>query len=99
MGIIWAILEWLLEHWSLLVAAAVLVGAFVLGGWRALAAAFVLVVSILSYRRGRADGRAEIERREEARRQQLQEKYDEIDARPRDPDDAYRRLSDRARNG
>lgn len=99
MSHLWTALWWMIEHWWLALAVAVLVGAYIAGGWRLLAAGFVVVIGILSYRRGRADGRADIERREEARRQQLQEKYDEIDARPRDPDDAYRRLSDRAGDG
>lgn len=72
-------------------------GAYIVGGWRLALAVATLGVGWRAYARGRATGQAEVKRRKEALRERLREKYNEIDARPRDPDDAYDRLRDRAR--
>lgn len=92
-GALW----WVIEHWWLVVWIAALVAAWRFGGWRLAAAVATLGLAWRLYATGREHGRREIERRERKRRQELEERYDEIDGRPRDPDDAYDRLHDRAR--
>lgn len=95
---LWAALWWLVEHWWLVVWGGAVAAAYIFGGWRLALAVASFGAAWRVYERGRADGRAEIERRDQARRDYLQEHYDEIDSRPRDPDDAFRRLHDRARD-
>lgn len=93
LSVIW----WLLEHWWLVAWVAAVAVAYVIGGWRLALAVATLGAAARVYTKGRRDGAAEIERRDQRHREHLQEQYDEIDNRPRDPDDAYRRLLDRSR--
>ncbi|MBN9568968.1 MAG: hypothetical protein J0H79_15350 [Alphaproteobacteria bacterium] len=93
-GALW----WLLEHWWLVLGIAVVAAAWRIGGWRLALAVVTLGLGWGVYAKGRRHGRDEIERRDQARRDQLKERYDEIADRPLDPGDAYGRLHDRARD-
>lgn len=89
-------LRWLAGHWWLIAAGGGLVVVATLFGRRAGIALALSILTALVYRRGRRDGAEAIERRDQKRRDYLQEHYDEIDRRPLDPRDAYRRLRDRS---
>lgn len=92
-GLLW----WMLEHWWLVLGIIAVAVAYIVGGWRLALAVATLGVGWRVYSAGRRHGRDEIERRDDARRDYLKEKYDEIDNRPRNPADAYQRLRDRSR--
>lgn len=93
MGGVW----WVIEHWWLVLWIVAVVFAWRFGGWRLAFAVATLGAAWRIYESGRRRGQDEIERRNEKRREHLEEQYDEIDNRPRDPDDAYGRLHDRSR--
>jgi hypothetical protein len=94
----WSIFWWLLDHWWLFVWIGAAGGAYIAGGWRLVAVVASFGLAARLYTKGRADGAKTVAQRNLQRRKILQEKYDEIDNRPRDRDDAYRRLLDRARD-
>lgn len=93
-GLLW----WLLEHWWLVLGLGALAVAYVIGGWRLVAAVLTLGIGWHVYERGRRRGREEIERRDQKRREYLREQYDEIANLPLEPGDAYERLRQRARD-
>ena len=95
---VWSAIWWLIEHWWLIAYIGAVAAGYIIGGWRLALAIGSLGIGHRIYQLGRSHGRAEIERRDQARRDHLQEHYDEIAGRPLDPDSAYERLLDRARD-
>ncbi|WIY52471.1 hypothetical protein O9Z70_13535 [Devosia sp. YIM 151766] len=93
-GALW----WMLQHWWLVIWAAAVAIAWRYGGWRLALAVGTLGLGSSIYAKGRQHGRDEVERRDQKRRDYLKEHYDEIDSRPRDPDNAFERLHKRARD-